>query len=191
MRDCAVSFRAPVLSCVLPARWPAALAQESGAWLKSLVLVCRYEKEHVTDLGRGKRSRPHQAMLLKMLDPPNGEDPEFWMGYSKPFMDYYYRGVQGEARLAEQRQRVQDEARKKLDAEAETRIEPPAGKRGGVAGSKRSPAWGFGQSDPNMKPHTLRKRIYIAKNKRWYEPTIEQIQERYMMKYRSLEPPQV
>lgn len=48
-----------------------------------------------------------------------------------------------------------------------------------------------GQSDPNMKASTLRKRIFIAKNKSWYRPTDEQIKERYMKKYRSLEEPQV
>ena len=39
------------------------------------------------------------------------------------------------------------------------------------------------QSDASMSDDTLRKRVIIAKNKRWYEPSIEEIQERYKNKY--------
>jgi hypothetical protein len=42
-----------------------------------------------------------------------------------------------------------------------------------------------------MKASTLRKRIFIAKNKLWYEPTIQEIKQRYKQKYMSLEAPKV
>jgi hypothetical protein len=76
-------------------------------------------------------------MLLKFLNPPDGEEAD-WMGYPQPFMQYYYAGDAGKARLETQRKSARNEARTQLEEAAETRVEDAPGKRGGVVGVKRS-----------------------------------------------------
>ena len=46
-------------------------------------------------------------------------------------------------------------------------------------------------SDPNMKQSTLRNRTIIGKNKAWYEPTLEEIKQKYKQKFGAFEAPQV
>ena len=154
---------------------PPLLASREGPRVRRLAdgphRVRKYEADHVTVFANRKKSLAHKAMLLKMLEPPSGEDPEFWMGYTKPFMDYYYRGEEGAARLAEQRQLAQDEARRQLEAEVETRVEAAPGKRGGVAGTKRSSTWDFvrilheGKREDNKKVITVKCTIKTESGK--------------------------
>lgn len=66
---------------------------------------------------------------------------------------------------------AQDEARRQLEAEVETRVEAAPGKRGGVAGTKRSSTWDFvrilheGKREDNKKVITVKCTIKTESGK--------------------------